>query len=99
MRSMMMRAPLGVAVLAIPFSPLLADQKIDTGVALQPAIAVGALLLGLILGIAWQRKQTRKNTQHIVDRTRELEQEVIEQSYSKEQLHQLAYYDEITSPS
>lgn len=97
MLSAVMRFPGAMVMMATSSSPLLADQGMYPEDLVQPAIAVITLLIGLILGITWQKKQTQKTTQHIVDRTKKLEQEALEHNSSKEQLHQLAYYDEITS--
>lgn len=56
-----------------------------------------ALLLGFFLGAGLQRKKVRNRTRQIVDHTRQLEQKILEENTSRKQLHQLAYYDEITS--
>ena len=56
-----------------------------------------AFLVGLFIGTRFQRKKVTLQTQQIVDHTKQLEQEILEQNSSRKQLHQLAYYDEITS--
>lgn len=96
MLSKLIRLPVAAVSLAAP-SSLLADQAITMGAVMQPAIALGALAIGAVAGVAWQRKRMQQKTQQIVDRTKKLEIELLEHSSAKDQLHQLAYYDEITS--
>ena len=88
---------LGGALLAMSTSIVLADQHWYEGAAVYSTITVGALLVGLIIGVTWQRKRTHAENLHMEDRAKKLEQQVLEQTSSKAQLHQLAYYDEITS--
>ena len=97
MRSILKRVPLGVVLLAMPLSPAMGEQMMYAAVVLQPAIAVATLVVGLLLGIAWQKRKAQKTNQHIADQNRKLEQQMLEHTSSKAQLHQLAYYDEITS--
>lgn len=97
MRLKLMRVLFGGVLLFASTSTTLASQHSQAGTALLLMLVASALIVGLIIGITWQRRQTQKKTQRIEHRAKKLEQEVLEQSSSKEQLHQLAYYDEITS--
>ena len=56
-----------------------------------------ALLIGLFIGTNLQRKRVNRQTRQMVDHAKQLEQKILEQNSSRRQLHQLAYYDEITS--
>ncbi|MDJ0956940.1 MAG: diguanylate cyclase, partial [Arenicellales bacterium] len=81
------QAVIGMPVESSPFSVFLV-----CGVAI-----IVALLIGFFVGTNSQRKKMNLQTRQIVDHTKQLEQKILEQNSSRKQLHQLAYYDEITS--